>query len=213
MPRTNKNDGKRPVITLPREQQLEVRAAIKEKYRLVASDATGFFTYQTGRQGALALGYDSEVVATLPDVVLQSFCGVGNPFSIAPIQAGALVLDIGCGAGFDMIVAARYVGERGVVHGVDLTPEMIERAMLSMTITDTTNGYVHIVTEEELPYDDASFDVVISNGVINLSVDKPRLFSEIYRVLKPGGTLQFADVIQSGENSPPPARSAESWAQ
>lgn len=190
-----------------------MRTGIRQKYRSVVISAKGFFRYPTGREGALQLGYDTELVASLPDSVLRGFCGVGNPFSIAPIAPGATILDIGCGTGFDLIVAARLTGTLGRVHGVDLTREMISRAQTNILLTGTKNAEVTAVDDERIPHADGAFDVVISNGVINLSPDKPRLFAEIFRVLKPAGRLQFADIILEKSLPPELTGNVASWSQ
>jgi arsenite methyltransferase len=159
------------------------------------------------------LGYDEELLEEIPDEVLNSFCGVGNPFVIAPIVKGCSVLDIGSGAGFDLYVASRQVGAKGKVCGIDLTEEMVNRARANLASMQVRNAEVHLVSSEQLPFADASFEVVISSGVINLSPDKQRLFAEIHRILKPGGRLQFADIILEKELPPHLAASVESWSQ
>lgn len=148
----------------------------------------------------------------MPDDLLDSFCGVGNPFSIEPIRCGNAVLDVGCGAGFDLYVASRLVGEEGRVCGVDLTEEMVRRAQDNLDKVQVQNAEIHLVSSERLPFPDESFDVVISNGVINLSPEKPLLFDEIYRVMKPGGSLQFADIILESDTLVPVFDPA-SWSQ
>jgi ubiquinone/menaquinone biosynthesis C-methylase UbiE len=145
--------------------------------------------------------------------LLDSFCGVGNPFSIETIKPGDWVLDIGNGAGFDLIIASGLVGESGKVCGIDLTEEMVERARENVTLAGVSNVEIHHVEEEEIPYGDRTFDVVISNGVINLSPCKELLFQETLRVLKPGGRLQFADIILKKELPDSLANSPDAWSQ
>ncbi|EKD35521.1 MAG: hypothetical protein ACD_75C01875G0002 [uncultured bacterium] len=144
---------------------------------------------------------------------MNSFCGVGNPFAVSPLGEGSIILDIGCGAGLDLIVASRLTGDTGRVYGVDLTPEMVERAQANLAALGIKNAEVILISSELLPFQDNSFDGVISNGVINLSPEKPRLFAEIYRVLKPGGRLQFADIILERTLPLHLAASVESWSQ
>jgi arsenite methyltransferase len=191
----------------------QIRAAIRQKYASVSSSAEGYFKYPVGKAGAALLGYDEDLLAGIPSELLNSFCGVGNPFGIEGIENGCSVLDIGCGAGFDLYVASCLVGAQGKVFGVDLTEEMIDRARANLSTMQVTNAEIHLVSSEQLPFADDFFDVVISSGVINLSPDKQRLFTEIYRVLKPGGRLQFADIILEKELPPHLAASVESWSQ
>lgn len=198
---------------LPPEARQRVREEIREKYRMVARSTAGCFRYPTGREGALILGYDAGLVASQPDAVMDGFCGVGNPWSIAPVAPGAAILDIGCGAGFDLIVASHLAGDRGRVLGTDLTGEMIDRAQQAIRLAGAVNTEAVLVEDERIPSADATFDVVVSNGVFNLSPDKPRFFAEVVRVLKPGGRLQFADIILERPLPPGLAGSVESWSQ
>ena len=159
------------------------------------------------------LGYDPEILEKMDDEALESFCGVGNPLAISEVKPGESVLDIGCGAGFDLIVARHKVGSKGRVFGVDLTSAMLAKAQRNAARLGLHDIERCQVSSEKLPYGDGSFDVVLSNGVINLSPAKGELFAEIYRVLKPGGRVQFADmVLEEGASSPGPG-SLEAWAQ
>ena len=157
--------------------------------------------------------YDQEIIRNTSQTLLDSFCGVGNPFSLGDIKNEDIVLDVGCGAGFDMFVTSRLVGQNGRVCGVDLTDQMIERSQKNLTEAGIMNFEIKKVDTENIPYADATFDVVISNGVINLSPCKDKLFSEIYRVLKPGGRLQFADVVLDKEMPSHLSGSLEAWSQ
>ena len=171
-----------------------LRDQVREKYRAVATDPAGHFHFHTGRELARRLGYDDDAVAALPDRAVQSFAGVANPFALQPLGPGDRVVDIGSGAGFDSFLAAAQVGPASRVIGVDMTPEMLEKS----TATAAELGLDHVEFRaglaESLPVADAWADVVISNGVINLCADKHAVLSEIRRVLKPGGWLQFADI-------------------
>ena len=171
------------------------------------------FEYPTGKAGLKALGYDSAAINGAPPALLKSFCGVGNPFSISVIQPGSNVLDIGSGAGFDLYVAKRIVGDGGMVRGIDLTPEMVELARRNLIESGMNNIEVVNVSSEKIPFDNNTFDTVISNGVINLSPCKQELFQEIYRVLKSGGRFQFADVVLENELPGNLVGSAEAWSQ
>ncbi|HJW29928.1 MAG TPA: methyltransferase domain-containing protein [Saprospiraceae bacterium] len=191
----------------------EIRKAIRDKYAEVSISAEGKFQYPTGKNGAKALGYDPAIIESAHNRFFESSCGVGNPFSLGDIRFGATVLDFGCGAGFDLFVASKLVGENGRVCGIDLTEDMVVRAKENLALAGITNFEVKKVDSEIIPYDDRSFDVVISNGVINLSPRKEISFAEIYRVLKPGGRLQFADVVLEKDMPVSLAGSAEAWSQ
>jgi arsenite methyltransferase len=172
-----------------------LRAEVKLKYREVASDPAKGFHFHTGRPLARMLDYPMEVVDALPDRVVESFAGVNNPFSMGELQAGQTVVDIGSGAGFDSILAAQMVGTSGKVIGVDMTPEMREKAGSNVALLGLDNVEFRDGLAENLPVQDSSVDVVISNGVINLCPDKLGVYQEIHRVLKPGGKIQIADVV------------------
>jgi SAM-dependent methyltransferase len=171
-----------------------LREQVRGKYREVAADPTRTFHFHTGRELARRLGYDEAAVTALPDRAVESFAGVANPFAPRPLAPGERVVDIGSGAGFDSFLAADQVGPGGRVVGVDMTPEMLEKA----TATAAELGLDHVEFRaglaESLPIEDAWADVVISNGVINLCADKHAVLTEIHRVLRPGGWLQFADI-------------------
>ena len=186
---------------------------MRSKYSEVARSVSGKFSYPTGKEGALALGYDPALIDAAHPGLLESFCGVGNPFSLFPIQPGSVILDVGCGAGFDLYRAALLTGPKGKVHGVDLTGAMVARARGNLQKAGITNAEVREVGSESLPFENAFFDVVISNGVINLSPEKETLFREINRVLKPGGKLGFADVVLEQALPQGMAGSAEAWSQ
>lgn len=179
----------------------------------MAVSSAGKFAYPTGKEGAEALGYDPLFIREAPAALLNSFCGVGNPFSLGEIEPGNSVLDVGCGAGFDLFVAARLVGESGRICGIDLTREMVDLARRSLELSGLKNIAVEHISSEVFPYSDNTFDTVISNGVINLSPCKQELFQEIIRVLKNGGKLQFADVVLERKLPGRMVGSAEAWSQ
>jgi len=188
-----------------------LREQVREKYREVAVEPDAEYHFHTGRRLARKLGYDTSIVDALPDRAVESFAGVGNPFSLRHVGAGERVVDVGSGAGFDSFVAAAHVGTGGHVIGVDMTPEMLAKSRA----TASQLGYAQVEFRdgfaEALPVDDGWADVVISNGVINLCADKRAVFNEIRRVLRPGGALQFAD-IANGRPVPPEAmRDIDLW--
>lgn len=191
----------------------KIRSAIREKYAEVSVSAEGKFQYLTGKAGAEALGYEPSILHDLRPELLNAFCGVGNPFSIAELKQGSIVLDVGSGAGFDLMVASRLTGPAGKVYGIDLTAEMIARAETNLAEAGVANVEIKNVDSEKFPFEDETFDVAISNGVINLSPCKLDIFKEIYRVLKPGGSFQFADIVAEREIPPDMAASPEAWSQ
>ncbi len=188
-----------------------LREQVREKYRAVAVDPHATFHFHTGRPLAARLGYDTVVVDALPDRAVESFAGVGNPFSLRSLEAGERVVDIGSGAGFDSFIAASQVGPTGRVVGVDMTSEMLTKSRATAEELGVSHAEFREGLAEALPVDDAWADVVISNGVINLCADKRAVFDEIRRVLRPGATLQFAD-IANGRPVPPEAlRDIDLW--
>lgn len=180
---------------ISRDHLDQIAAGIRRKYSEVAKSPEGQFQYPTGRRGLEALGYDSGLIDRLPDEVARCYCGVGNPFSLQNIAEGAHMLDLGCGAGVDAILAAMLVGPGGSVVGVDVVPEMIARAEANLKRAGVDNLNFQIIGGEALPFPAETFDVVMSNGVINLIPDKERSLTEIRRVLKPGGHLLVADQV------------------
>lgn len=171
-----------------------LRDEVKAKYREVASDPAGRHHFHTGRPLASRLGYPVDVVRDLPDAAVESFAGVGNPFSLRQIQPGERVVDVGSGAGLDSLVAGSYVGPPGHVIGIDMTEEMLTKARANAASVEADQVEFRGGFAEDMPVETGWADVVISNGVINLCADKRAAFTEIWRVLRPGGVLQFADI-------------------
>ena len=172
-----------------------LRCQISDKYTEVARTPDKGFHFHTGKPLALMLGYSEDVLKALPAGTVESFAGTGNPFSMGKLQAGETVLDIGCGAGFDSLIAARQVGDTGRVISVDMTPAMLDKAAAGARQVGITSIEFREGFAEALPADDASIDVVISNGVINLCPDKLAVMQEVHRVLEPGGRIQIADIV------------------
>jgi SAM-dependent methyltransferase len=172
-----------------------LRSSIQDTYTAVASTPEMGFHFHTGRPLAAMLGYDPGEIGQLPRTTVDSFAGTGNPFSVGRLRPGETVLDIGCGAGFDSLLAARQVGPAGRVIAVDMTDAMLERTREGARALGLTNVDPRIGYAEELPIGEASVDVVISNGVINLTPDKVTVMEEIRRILKPGGRIQIADIV------------------
>ena len=173
-----------------------LRAEVQTMYSRVATSPDGEFHFHRGpHYAATMLGYDAAELAALPSEVTTSFAGVGNPHAVNTIPAGATVVDIGCGAGTDLLLAARRTGPRGRAIGVDMTEAMRTRAMNGAAAAGLGNVEVRNGDATRLPIEDRSVDVVISNGVLNLVPEKERAIAEIARILKPGGRVQIADII------------------
>lgn len=172
-----------------------LRAAIREEYEAVALAPEQGFHFHTGRPLARLLDYRDAWLEGIPEAAIESFAGTGNPFSIDAIRPGERVVDVGCGAGLDSLIAARMVGPAGRVIGVDMTPAMLAKARRSAADGEFTNVEFLEGFAESLPVPDGWADVVISNGVLNLMPDKAAALSEMARVLKPGGRLQIGDIL------------------
>lgn len=189
-----------------------LRSEVSKIYSRVATEPDGDFHFHRGpAYAADFLGYDPAELASLPAECTASFAGIANPHAIAPILAGETVLDIGCGAGMDLLLAARRVGPSGRAIGIDMTEAMRDRARGSAAAAGLTNVEVHRADATALPLTDSSVDVVISNGVINLVPEKEKAISEIRRVLRPGGRLQIGDIVLDAELGEDIRRNIDLW--
>jgi arsenite methyltransferase len=187
-----------------------LKREIKKTYASVSQEPDKDFVFPTGRAWAEDLDYPPEL-ANVPEAATESFAGVANPFSLGRLQQGERVADLGCGAGTDTLVAAQMVGPDGSVTGIDMTPEMLAKARTAKGELGVTNVEFVEGEVERLPFEDGTIDVVISNGVIDLVPDKDAVFTEIFRVLKPGGRIQIADVTIQNPVSEAGRRDIDLW--
>ena len=189
-----------------------LRSEIQRTYASVSTEPDQDFIFPTGRAWAQDLEYPADLLTRVPESSCESFAGVANPFSMGALQPGEDVLDVGCGAGMDTLIAAQMVGRDGSVTGIDMTTAMVAKARGSVAVMGLGNVTIVEGSAEHLPFDDASFDVVISNGVIDLIPDKDAVFSEIARVLRPGGRIQLADVTIQNPVSEESKQDIDLWA-
>ncbi len=176
-----------------------LRKAIQKEYRAVAEKPDQDFHFHTGRELAKIVNYEDAWLEGVPEEVIASFAGTGNPFSMGELQSDEKVLDLGCGAGIDSMIAANQVGKSGAVKGIDMTEEMLTRARAGAGSLDLPQLSFQLGHLEELNVDDNWADVIISNGVLNLCPDKLGTYREIHRVLRPGGRIQIADIMVARE--------------
>jgi arsenite methyltransferase len=187
-----------------------LKSEIKKTYASVSEQPEQDFIFPTGRAWAEDLDYPDEL-ANVPEAAVESFAGVANPWQLGRLNPGERVLDLGSGAGTDSLVAAQMVGDQGHVTGIDMTPAMLAKARSAATEMSLSNVEFVEGEAERLPFMDESFDVVISNGVIDLIPDKDAVFSELHRVLVPGGRLQIADVTIQNPVSAEGRRNIDLW--
>ncbi len=195
------------------EDRKKIGEGIRQRYAKAAQSPEGHFHYPTGKAGLEALGYEQSVLGILPDEILASYCGVGQPFLLGQIKLGESVLDIGCGAGVDTIIAATMVGPQGKTVGIDFVPEMVQRAKQNLQITQLKNVSFELGSGEDLPFASESFDCVISNGAYNLIPDKTKALQEAFRVLKRAGRFMIADQVLSVGSPSGPMAMVETWAK
>jgi arsenite methyltransferase len=191
---------------------IRLRNEVQSIYARVASTPTGEFHFHRGAEYAKGfLHYDALALARIPPFAVESFAGVGNPLRIEPLAAGATVVDIGCGAGTDLLLAANAVGPGGRAIGIDMTDAMLRKAQAAAAGAALANVEVRRGDALELPIESASADFVISNGVLNLAPDKRRAFSEVLRVLRPGGRFLYADIVVASELPESIRRDIDLW--
>ena len=200
-------------VQLSAKDRKRINDGIAEKYNKVAVTPKGHFTYPTGLDGLKGLRYDDGLIAGLPDSVADFFCGVGNTLSLAEVEPGSQVLDIGCGAGVDALMAAKLAGSSGDVLGIDLTPDMIRKANANKEAMKVKNVDFRVSSVQALTGMDGRFDLIISNGVFNLIPDKEEAIVAAMRLLKPGGKLFIADQFLAGPITKDIKARVESWFQ
>jgi SAM-dependent methyltransferase len=177
------------------ESSDQFRTQMKQRFVTMALDPQAKQRHPSGPASAKRLGYDAAAIDAVPVQITESFCGVGNPLALGELRPGETVLDVGCGAGLDSLLAARRVGPTGRVVGVDMTEEMVAKAQANAGAAGVGNTAFYHGEADRLPVADESVDVVISNGVVNLCLDKPAVLAELVRILTPGGRVQMADIL------------------
>jgi len=189
----------------------QIRNQIRERFGRIARSPASERVFPVGPVSAKNLGYDTDEIDALPSEVTESFSGVGNPLALGELAAGQTVLDLGCGAGLDSILAARRVGPTGKVISIDMTRAMLDKAQQNAASFGVSNIEFHLADAENVPVPDATIDVVITNGVFNLCPDKPEVLVELYRLMRPGGRLQMADVLLHADVTPEQVAKIGTW--
>lgn len=189
----------------------DLESAVRERFRTLARDPAAEKHFPVGPESAKRLGYPPHEIDSLPAAATESFAGVGNPFSLGELRAGQTVLDLGCGAGMDSLLAARRIGPTGKVIGVDLVEEMLAKAGRNAAAAGAAHTEFREGRAEALPVPTGSVDVVMTNGVFNLCLDKPKVAAELFRVLRPGGRLQMADILLEPQLTPEEPAGKGTW--
>lgn len=193
------------------EASADLETAVKDRFAALARNPAEEKRFPVGPDSAKRLGYSTQEIDSLPTAATESFAGVGNPFSLGELRSGQTVLDLGCGAGMDSILAARRVAPSGKVLGVDMVEEMLGKARRNARAAGLSNTDFRAGAADALPVPSASVDVVITNGVFNLCVDKPKVVAELFRVLRPGGRLQMADILLEPHVTPEELAGKGTW--
>ena len=200
-------------VSAPALDETSILQAVQEMYDDVALCPTKEFHFPTGRKACLYVGYPEEELNAIPHTAIESFAGVGYPFLADQIREGDTVVDVGSGSGVDVLIAGLKTGSSGRVIGIDMTPAMIRKA--EENIRKAGMDHVEIVEgrADAIPLEDESVDVVTSNGVVNLVPDKAKAFSEIWRILRPGGKIQISDIVLSKPVSGASKANPQLWAE
>jgi len=188
-----------------------LETAVRERFAALARDPTQEHRFPVGPDSAKWLGYSEHEIDSLPGTATESFAGVGNPFSLGELRTGQSVLDLGCGAGMDSILAAQRIGPTGKVVGIDMVEAMLAKARRNAQVVGIANVEFRAGHADALSVPAESIDVVITNGVFNLCTDKPKVIAELFRVLKPGGRLQMADILLEPHVTPDELAGKGSW--
>ncbi|MBI2806252.1 MAG: methyltransferase domain-containing protein [Planctomycetes bacterium] len=194
-----------------KEAPANLETAVKDRFAALARDPSQEHRFPIGPDSAKRLGYSAKEINSLPGGATESFAGVGNPFSLGDLRSGQSVLDLGCGAGMDSILAAQRVGPTGTVIGIDMVDEMLAKARRNTVAVAVANVHFRVGHADALPVPAESIDVVITNGVFNLCADKPKVVAELFRVLRPGGRLQMADILLEPHVTPEELAGKGSW--